>query len=556
MGAGSITSGTALAALLALSLACRDDGPARPAEPVAAPAPEPPRLVVVVIIDQLPSWSFARDVDHMRRGIRRLVRGGTYVPTALFPYAATYTAPGHAALATGAAPARTGILANHWRDRNSGEVVEAVADRDAPVLTLGGAIVPGPGVSGARLRVEGVADVLERETGGAAHTVSIGLKDRSAALALGRRPDLAIWYEPEQPAMTTSRGYVETPPPWLVAFNERYRIADYFDQVWRPADAALLARATGIPDEAAGEGGPYGLGIRFPHDLGQSKNPARAIRATPFAPRMVVATALAAVEALGLGADEVPDLLALSLSSHDYAGHSWGQESWERLDLLLAIDEQLGLLFDDLDRRIGADRYAVILTSDHGAVRLVEHTVSAGRSARRIPSSSVRAAALDAARPIVGAGDWIADIAASTVYLSEAFRALPAERRERALAAMIAAIEQLEGIAMAHSTDELIGECERRRDLPALACRSLDPDGSGEIFVATEPDSYLGGYQSGTSHGTANPDDRAVPIIIYVPGRPPRTVHDQVSALRVAPTLARLLGIPAPEAAVEAPLDY
>jgi predicted AlkP superfamily pyrophosphatase or phosphodiesterase len=543
---------TALVAALGL-LACGDDGPA---PPVTAPPPEPPRLVVMVIIDQLPSWSFARDVEYVRRGIHRLVRGGTYVPTAMFPYAATYTAPGHAALATGAPPARTGILANRWRDRKSGQVVEAIADPTAPVFTLGGGLVPGPGVSGARLRVEGVADVLERETGGAAHTVSIGLKDRSAALALGRRPDLAIWYEPDQPAMTTSRAYADAPPEWLVDFNERHRIADYFDQVWRPADAALLARATGIPDEVAGEGGPYGLGASFPHDLGRTENPARALRATPFAPRMIVATALAAVEALELGADEVPDLLALSLSSHDYAGHSWGQESWERLDLLLAIDEQLGLLFDELDRRIGADRYAVILTSDHGAVRLVEHTVSAGRSARRIPPSSVREAALEAARPIVGDGDWIADIAASTVYLSAAFRALPAERRERALAAMIAAIEAIDGIALAARTDELIGDCERRRDLPAVACRSLDPDGSGEIFVATEPDTYLGGHQSGTSHGTANPDDRAVPIIIYVPGRPPRTVHDQVSALRVAPTLARLLGIPAPEAALDAPLDY
>lgn len=554
MRASSITSGSALAALLALGLACGDDNPAAP---VAAPAPEPPRLVVVVIIDQLPSWSFARDVDYMRRGIRRLVRGGTYVPTALFPYAATYTAPGHAALATGAPPARTGILANRWWDRERGEAVEAVADQSAPVLTLSGAIVPGAGVSGARLQVEGVADVLERETGGAAHTVSIGLKDRSAALALGRRPDLAVWYEPEQPAMTTSRGYVRTPPPWLVAFNERYRIADYFDDVWNPADAELLARATGIPDEVAGEGGPYGLGIRFPHDLGQSRNPAKAMRATPFAPRMVVATALAAVEALELGADEVPDLLGLSLSSHDYAGHAWGQESWERLDLLLAIDEQLGLLFDDLDRRLGADRYAVILTSDHGAVRLVEHAVSAGRDARRIATSSVREAALDAARPIIGAGDWIADISASTIYLSETFRALPADRRELAMTAMIAAIEQIDGIAMAGRTDELAGDCERRRDLAALACRSLDPTTSGEIFVATDPDNFLGGgYHTGTSHGTANVDDRTVPIVIYVPGRPPRTVHDRVSALRVAPTVARLLGIPAPEAALAAPLDY
>lgn len=541
-----------------MAMACGDDGPARPAPPPKeTPPPGPPRLVILVVIDQLPSWSFARDTRYVRRGIGRLLRSGTYVPTALFPYSSTFTAPGHATLATGAPPARHGILGNSWWDRQRGQVVSAVSDSAAPVLTMSGAIVPGAGVSGARLRVEGVADVLERETGGAAHTISIGLKDRGAALASGRRPDLAIWYEPGQPAMTTSRGYVKAPPEWLVAFNEGHRLSDSFDEVWKPADPELLARATGIPDEATGEGAEYGLGIGFPHDIGASTNPARAIRATPIAPRMMIATALAAIAALDLGGDEVPDLLTLSLSSHDYAGHSWGQESWERLDLFLAIDELLGQLFDDLDQRLGADRYAVVLTSDHGAVRLVEHTVAAGRTGRRIPTSSVHAVALAAAEPILGPGDWIANISASTIYLSPAFSKQPAARRERAIAAMIAAITTIDGIAMVRRTSEVTGDCERRRGLEALACQSLNPQTSGEIVLGTDPDNFLaGGYQTGTSHGTGNPDDRAVPIIIYVPGHQPRRIDDQVSMLRVAPTLARLLGIPAPEAAGAPPIDY
>ena len=48
-----------------------------------------------------------------------------------------------------------------------------------------------------------------------------------------------------------------------------------------------------------------------------------------------------------LGADDVPDLLAISFSAHDYAGHSWGPDSWEVLDLTLRLDRALGQLFDD-----------------------------------------------------------------------------------------------------------------------------------------------------------------------------------------------------------------
>ena len=94
-------------------------------------------------------------------------------------------------------------------------------------------------------------------------------------------------------------------------------------------------------------------------------------------------TAEAALTGERLGVDEVPDLLAISVSSHDLAGHAWGQESWERLDLLLRLDRRIGEFLDRLDRTIGSDRYAVVLTSDHGGVPMVERTRERRRGGHR-----------------------------------------------------------------------------------------------------------------------------------------------------------------------------
>ena len=53
-------------------------------------------------------------------------------------------------------------------------------------------------------------------------------------------------------------------------------------------------------------------------------------------------------------------------------------------------------------------------------------------------------------------------------------------------------------------------------------------------------------------HGTLNPDDRTVPVIVSAPNMAPSRSDARVSTLSVAPTLAHLLGI-RPGPAVTAP---
>jgi hypothetical protein len=529
-----------LAALIASACGSRDDELV-----AAAAAPQrrgAVRLVVLVIVDQLPSWSFDAILPNLHGGFARLVGRGVHFARGEIPFSNTFTASGHAALATGAPPSVTGILANDWHRESGDRALGATVDMDDMNL-----------VSSSQLRVDGVADMLERATGGKSHTVSISLKDRSAILATGRRPDLAIWYDPASAAMTTNRFYAAEPPVWLRDLASDRPPSRFFRAEWRPNDRKLLVRLSGSSDDQPGELGNDGLDATFPHSLAQVPKPQEAIVNTPFGTEILFDAADAALRGESMGADEVPDLLAISVSSHDYAGHGWGQESWERVDTLLRLDERLGAFLDHLDATVGENRYAVVMTSDHGATRLIERQQAAGAPVFRVLKPQIRDAAERAAKKVLGAGPWVRGVSGNLVFVVRAFAEQPAAQRANAIREMVASIASIPGMGLVAATADIAGDCTRHSE-PArrMACLSL-PDGPlGPIITLPSEGSEIAGSAPwGAAHGGLSADERIVPIAIAAPGRMHARHDESVSLLRVAPTVSALLGVAPPPAARE-----
>jgi predicted AlkP superfamily pyrophosphatase or phosphodiesterase len=554
----------AVAAAAAALLGCDNSAVTGPmhddGEPLTITPTPKPRLVVMLVVDQLPSWSFDIEQEMMTKGMRRLIDNGVYFPRAEFPYAITFTAPGHTTLGTGAPPSVSGILANGWFRPEENRLAAAISDESSPVFRLAGEPAPDEkprGASAGQLEVDGIADALHLAHPDA-RAVSIALKSRAAIFALGRKPDIAVWYESGQPAMTTSKYYGDAPPQWLTDLAKTNPIADRLPgYVWHPRNEVRLGWRTMAPDHQHGEGGDYGMGIEFPHALADSEVPASALKTTPLGDDLVLETAMAAIEGENLGADDVPDLLSVSFSAHDYAGHAWGHESWERLELLFRLDETIGKLLDFLDARLGPDGYAVVLSSDHGATRLIERTVASGGYARRVYNREIKAAAESAATATLGksAEPWINVVTGSSIYMSAKLLALAEPRRTEALEAIVGAVVAIKGIAYAARTDRIAKDCDTRKGTDYYACNSVMPERSGQVFFAPDPDCLLtSSYTTGTSHGSANDDDRIVPIVVYAAGLPARRVDEQMSTLQVTPTLAGLLGIDPPDTAKAPPL--
>ncbi len=100
----------------------------------AAPA-EPPRLVVQLIVDQLPGDVLPRLAPRLSPdGFNRFLRHGTYYSQAFHDSANTLTASGHAVLVTGAATQEHGMVGNQWFDRASRRTISCVADPGVRLL--------------------------------------------------------------------------------------------------------------------------------------------------------------------------------------------------------------------------------------------------------------------------------------------------------------------------------------------------------------------------------------------------------------------------------------
>lgn len=513
---------TRAAAAVAVAVAACAGAP-RPAEP---PRPDTAaRLVVLLVIDQWPEWAFEAKRPALTGGFDRMLREGAW-HIGQHPSAATLTAVGHALLGTGEATYRSGIVANEWWHRDLGRQIKAIEAEDGTI-------------SARWLRVPALGDAIAAaRTGGKA--VSVSLKDRAAILPLGHA-GTAIWYDARRVAWASNAA-----PAWLAEWNTSRPIAAHLHHVWTPLpDTPRLAR---VPDDAPGEVGELGLGATFPHALDATNNAASAIFATPLGNDLVFDTATTAIDQEQLGADDRPDLLIVSLSAHDYIGHGWGQESWESWDAVQRLDRRLARFLADLDARVGAGRWAMIATSDHGACPMPE-TLQGGR----ISFSQIKDAANRAAIAELGPGEWIANARYPTLYLSKAALAQKPRDLAVAMTKIVYALRSFPGLARVEKSAEYWGHCDTRTGDAFLICISLDPERSGEIFYTPARGWVLEDGDDGiaTGHGSLHPYDRQVPVILLPPGR---SAHAALTApddalipmARIAPMLAGWLGVPPP----------
>ena len=291
-----------------------------------APPPEPPpegtpKLVLLLVVDQMRADYLIRFGHLFEGGLARLMEDGVAFTEAHHDHSATATAPGHASLATGCHPSRHGVIGNYWFDRETGEPGYAVEEG-------------GP----ARLLCPGLGDWL-KERYGSSRVLSASQKDRSAVMMGGKKPDGAFWYD-WQGGFETSEYYSRTAPEWVSGFNDEKQVDVHFGEAWAveelaPEAAELLA----IDDTSLGF-----TDRDFPHSYGGAavapgESFYEGLYVSPVLDEHLASFAVRAVYAEGLGEDEVPDLLALGFSALDAVGHRYGPNSREVMDTISDLDQ-------------------------------------------------------------------------------------------------------------------------------------------------------------------------------------------------------------------------
>jgi len=521
--------------------------------PTVPTAPDRPRLIVFLVVDGLPQRQV---VDYQAQlapdGLRRFLERGAWFANAHYAHANTQTAPGHATMLTGAYPHRTGIIANEWRDPATGELEYNTGDPAAAYI--GHRTNRLDGTSPRNLRAETVGDVLRR-LDARSKVIAISGKDRGAILPAGKT-GTAYMYQTQTGQFASTTYYMKAHPQWVNEFHAGKPADAYFGKEWRP----LLedqAYSRSLPDQQkwyAKWGG------KLPMKLGEGTDAPgpslySAVLRSPFGDELTLAFARAAIAGEQFGQDDAPDILSVSLSSHDYINHGFSAESRISHDHLLHLDRLLERFFRDLDAAVGKDRYLAVLTADHGFMPAPEVSQSQGRDAGRLNGGQLIARLNAGLAQRFGPGQWALGLSAQAVVLN---RALIAERRIDAAALEEETRKLLmaePAVAAAYTRGEIEGGGRAGAPFLEAVRKTWDHERSADIQVVLKPYWMFSSSTSMTTHGSPHPYDTQVPILLYGPrwvraGR----IDTRAEVVDIAPTLARILGIPPPSSSEGTPL--
>jgi len=519
--------------------------PRAPAEGVVL-SPRP-RLVVVMVVDGLPQRQVLAYRDQLAAdGLARFLDRGAWFSDAHYGHAFTVTAAGHATIFTGTYPYRHGIIANEWRDALTGAAEYCTGDIAASYI--GHRTQPMDGTSPKNLKVDTVGDALRRADP-RAKVIGISGKDRGAILP-GGHAGMAYMYMSESGQFASSTHYMQQHPAWVQAFNAGKPADRWFRKEWKPLlPAAAYARS--LPDKQPWYGQrdarlPMVMGA--PAERGPGPAYYSQLLRSPYADQLTLDFARAAIAGEGLGRDETPDLLAISLSAHDYINHRYSAESRFSHDHLLQLDRMLQEFFGHLDATVGRDHYVALLTADHGFMPAPEYTAQQGLRSGRIDGAQLLVRINTELEEEFGSGRWVSYSGSSLLLNKQLIAQYQADPDEVAEAARALLMEE-PGIAAAYTRGELASGSRMDAPFFGAAQRAWNIEVSGDVQYIVKPYWMFASGSSVTTHGSPYPYDTHVPILAWGPRwvRPGR-VDERVEAVDIAPTVARWLGVAAPAA--------
>jgi hypothetical protein len=494
--------------------------------PQPLPGPVHPKLVVVITVDQMRPDYLDRWKRQFTGGLATLTTGALFLD-AYQDHAVTETAPGHASILSGRWPAHTGIMRND----------AGVNDPNSPLLDVKGA-----GASPMRFRGTAFFDWLQRAEPDA-RALSVSRKDRGAILPLGRARQSVYWYQ--SGIFTTSRYYADTLPAWVKRFNALRVPFRLTGAAWR---LLLPDSAYTEPDSQPWEHG--GTDFLFPHvlptDTAKNVTSYGGLITSPMLDSLTLAFALDGLDALRLGKGSATDLLAVSLSSTDAIGHTYGPDSREMHDQILRLDRSLGWFLAGLFDRYGRGNVIVVLTADHGVTPYPEVSRQRGHAdARWVDIDTVIASEnLRIGRAL---GDttraWL-NFDTGILFLQDngrfAASGLNGDSLVRGVARRIRAVT---GVARVDRPADLAGADTTKDAVARRWIHHLTPDAGVALVVTLAEWNVWGDVGGSAEHGQPSDLDAHIPLLFWGKGIRSGRNFGRADAVDIAPTLARLLGI-------------
>jgi predicted AlkP superfamily pyrophosphatase or phosphodiesterase len=511
-----------------------------------------PNLVVGIVIDQM-RW------DYLYRyygrfgegGFKRLLHDGFKCENTYINYLPSATAVGHSAIFSGTTPAINGIANNDWVDQLTG--VHVYCTDDSTVISVGSISNEGK-MSPRNLLSSTITDELRIASNFRSKVVGISLKDRASILPAGHTPTGAFWFDDTSGKFITSSYYMEKLPIWVDNFNALNEPEKITAKDWTllyPLNTYVQSTA----DNSVWEGKFAGeTTTTFPHRISELyKAHHVTIRSTPFGNTLTLDFAKAAIDAYKLGQTAETDFLTINCASTDYVGHMFGPNSVETEDTYIRLDRDLAAFFKNLDEKVGKRNYTVFLTADHGASNSVDfnktHNIPAGfwrQDDYRDKLNQVLKSKFNADKLVISVVEYqvnfdLPKIKARNLNYDSIKKAAVDYLRNDPTTLFVA--------DMAKLNDEVIPEVVKEKMV-----NGYNYHRSGAVWIIPIA-GWLQSNPVGTGHGQWNPYDTHIPLIFMGWGVRKGQSFDNVYTTDIAPTIAGLLHIQAPNGCIGKPIS-
>lgn len=496
-----------------------------------------PKLVVGLVIDQM-RWDFLyRYYDRYQSdgGFKRLLSSGFSCENTFINYTPSFTACGHTSIYTGSVPAIHGITGNDWWDYTLNKFVYCTDDDNE--TTVGSNTSLGK-MSPRNLLVTTITDELRLATNFRSKVIGIAIKDRGAILPAGHTANAAYWYDNKTGNWITSSYYMKELPSWAMKLNAKKLVDKYYELDWKTV-YPLKSYEQSIPDTS-----------RFPHLLKPyiGKNYG-VLPATPYGNSFTFDMAQAAVAGEQLGLDSTTDFLAISLSTPDYIGHTFGPNSAEAEDSYLRLDKDLAGFLNFLDEKVGKGNYLFFLTADHGAA----HDPSFIKG-HKIPAGNVISDQItNDLNSYLGQKTMVKNL----VIAIENFQVVFDRRKIDSARLNIDSIHNwavgflvtVPGVDNAIVLKD-VEKSSINNQVKEAIINGYYPRRCGDIQLIYQPQ-WIDGFKSGgTTHGSLNPYDTHIPLLWYGWNIRSGVMGRKVYITDIASTLAYLLHVQMPNGSI------
>ena len=507
-----------------------------------------PKLVVGIMVDQM-RWDYLyRYYDrYQENGFKRMLREGFTCDNTFIDYVPTVTAVGHSTVYTGSVPAIHGIAGNDFVINATGKNMYCTEDSTAQ--TVGSSSTAGR-MSPRNLLTTTITDQLRLATNFRSKVIGIALKDRGSILPAGHTANAAYWFDDLIGGWITSDFYMNELPGWVKKFNGSKVAEKYLKQDWNTLyDIKTYVQSSADDNKYEGRFSGQAAPVFPVKTSGMfTADNYDVIRTTPYGNTITADFAKAAVENEKLGMNGVTDFLAVSFSSPDYIGHRFGVNAIEVEDTYLRLDRDLASLFTYLDGKLGKGNYTAFLTADHGAANnaifLKDNKMPAGLWSSGTLQRDLNTY-LEGAYKVKSLVNSMSNY---QVHFNQ--QLLTSNKLDEAaiIRDCLKFLRTQPAIAFAADINNL-EEAALPQLLKERIINGYNRERSGPITIVLKPGWYSGSA-TGTTHSSWNSYDAHIPLVWMGWGIKQGKSSRRVNMSDIAPTLAALLHIEAPNGCI------